>query len=118
MKTSTTDCRSFVKILKAFLVTLILGAGFFASANAQTISTDRLGYVPGDVVTITGNGFWAGEAVTMQVVNANGSPNSNDAPFNVNADGSGNFVTTWTVPADSSSFGELLLATADGQASA
>jgi len=117
MKTST-DCRSLAKIFKAFLFTLILSAGFFASANAQTLSSNQFGYAPGDVVTLTATGFQAGETVTVQVVNADGSPNSNDAPWNVTADGSGGFVTTWTVPADSSSLGQLLLATADGQSSA
>ena len=117
MKTST-DCRSFAKIFKAFLFTLLLSAGFLASANAQTLTTDQFGYAPGATAYLTGTGFQSGEAVTLQVVNADGSPNSNDAPWNVTADASGNFSASWVVPADSSSLGQLLLATADGQASA
>src|SRR5688572_23853180 len=110
MKTST-DCRSFAKTFKAFLFTLILSAGFFASANAQTLSSNQFGYAPGDTAILTGTGFQANETVTVQVVNADGSPNSNDAPYNVVADATGTFVTLWIVPADSSALGELLLAT-------
>jgi hypothetical protein len=118
MKT-TTHCNCFAKTFKAFLFTFLLSAGFFASAvNAQTLSTNQFGYIPGDTVTLTGNGFQPGESVTMQVVNADGSPNSNDAPWNITADANGDFLTTWIVPGDSSALGELLLATADGQASA
>src|SRR5262249_34570811 len=117
MKTSTADCRSFVKIFKAFLLTIILSAGLFASANAQTLTSDHLDYAPGDPATLTGTGFQPGETVTVRVVNADGSPNSNDAPFTVTADANGNFVTVWIVPADSSALGQMLLATADGQSS-
>src|ERR1051325_7809848 len=117
MKTSTADCSGFVKFCKAFLFTLLLSAGMLASANAQTLTSDHLDYAPGDVATLTGSGFQAGETVTVQVVNADGSPNSNDAPFTITADANGGFVTLWLVPADSSALGELLLATADGQSS-
>src|SRR5947208_855471 len=100
MKTIT-DCRSFANICKAFFLTLILSAGLFASsASAQTLTSDHLDYAPGDVATLTGTGFQPGETVTVQVVNADGSPNSNDAPFNVTADANGSFVTAWVVPAD------------------
>src|SRR5688572_1321046 len=117
MKTIT-DCKSFAKISKALFFILFLSAAFFASsANAQTLTSDHLDYSPGDTAVLTGTGFWPGETVTVQVVNADGSPNSNDAPFNVIADANGNFVTLWLVPADSSAWEELLLATADGQSS-
>src|SRR5215475_11401399 len=117
MKTIT-DCRRLVKFSKALFFILFLSAGLFASsANAQTLTSDHMDYGPGDVVTLTGTGFQPGETVTVQVVNADGSPNSNDAPFSVTADGSGNFVTTWIVPADSSAWAQVLLATADGQSS-
>src|SRR5690349_21584552 len=113
MKTIT-DCRGFV--CKALFVILFLSAGFI-SASAQTLTSDHLDYAPGDTATLTGSGFQPGEIVTVQVVNADGSPNSNDAPFNVTADANGNFVTLWAVPADSSAWLEMLLATADGQTS-
>src|SRR5689334_22975133 len=118
MKTTLTDCSGFGKIFKAFLLTLLLSAGMLASANAQTLTTDQFGYTPGQTVYLSGTGFQAGETVTLQVVNADGSPNSNDAPWGVAADGSGNFSATWVVPADSSALNQLLLATADGQSSA
>src|SRR6188474_3346769 len=118
MKTSTTDCSRFVKICKAFLFTLLLSAGMLASANAQTLTSNQFGYAPGETVYLSGTGFQASEAVTLQVVNADGSPNSNDAPWAVTADAGGNFSATWVVPADSTSLNQLLLATADGQSSA
>src|ERR1041384_6084304 len=99
MKTIT-DCRSFAS--KALFFILILSAGLITAASAQTLTSDHLEYAPGDVATLTGTGFLPLEIVTVQVVNSDGSPNSNDAPFNVIADINGNFVTTWVVPADSS----------------
>src|SRR5216117_2271329 len=117
MKTIT-DCSGFVKICKAFLFTLLLSAGMLASANAQTLTSNQFGYAPGETAYLSGTGFQASEVVTLQVVNANGSPNSNDAPWAVTADASGNFSATWVVPADSSALNQLLLATADGQSSA
>src|SRR5437868_4685651 len=118
MKTSIAGCSCFAEICKAFLFMLLLSTGIFVSANAQTLTTDQFGYIPGQTAYLTGTGFQAGETVTLQVVNANGSPNSNDAPWNVTTDANGNFSASWVVPTDSSSLDELLLATADGQSSA
>ncbi|MBK5285756.1 MAG: hypothetical protein JJE25_10175, partial [Bacteroidia bacterium] len=118
MKTNS-NCRSFGKISKAIFFILFLGAGLFASvANAQTLTTDRPDYQPGDTAIITGSGFWANEGVTMQIVHVDGSPPDTGAahlPWNIVADASGNFVTTWIVDPDA--FGELLRANADGQSS-
>src|SRR5437868_13784132 len=102
MKTIT-HCRGF--LCKALFSILFLSAGLIATASAQTLTSDHLDYAPGDTAILTGTGFQPGETVTVQVVNADGSPNSNDAPFNVTANATGGFVTAWVVPADSSALG-------------
>src|SRR5436190_21057811 len=72
--------------------------------SGLTLVTDSMDYHPGSTVTINGAGFLSGETVTLQVSHANGLfDNDNSAshqPWNVSADNSGNFVSTWLVPVD------------------
>ena len=120
MKTIT-DCTRFGKISKAILFILFFGAGIFASsAFAATVTTDHLDYSPGDIVTITGTGFQPGESVSVRVTHnplTLDDSSSVHQPWIVVADGSGNFVTTWTVPTDADELGATLLASAYGLSS-
>ena len=57
-----------------------------------TVQTDQSDYPPGTTVTITGNGFQAGEMVTIELVE---SPLvDTHGPYTVQADANGNFVDT------------------------
>jgi hypothetical protein len=73
-------------------------SGVNASATA-TVSTDRYDYAPGATAVISGSGFAPGETVALQVVHADGRPNTDAShtPWTVTADAAGNFQTTWTV---------------------
>ncbi|MBK5285432.1 MAG: hypothetical protein JJE25_08500, partial [Bacteroidia bacterium] len=88
---------------------------FSSAVNAQTLTSDHLDYSPGDTAILSGCGFQPGETVIMQVVRADGSPSTGDAPWSIAADANGCFSTGWIVPADA--YQQLLLATADGQSS-
>jgi hypothetical protein len=113
---------SFVsKFTLALSCFLLLTATNYIKAQA-TLITDKQDYAPGSTVTITGSGFYAGETVKLQVLhyNENGDNDNSGAhqPWLINADNTGNFVTTWLVPADEDEMNSVLLATADGQSSA
>src|SRR5689334_3219178 len=86
-------------IPKSFLLSIFSLIFLIAfSANAQTIVTDLGDYPPGSTVTITGTGWTPGETVTVRVTH---NPISIEdslsvhQPWDVTADGSGNFVTEW-----------------------
>ena len=68
--------------------------------NAQTVSTDKADYAPGETVYINGTGFWPGEEVELFIEHI--EPNLPD-PWHthdvwaVSADKSGNFYSSWYV---------------------
>src|SRR5690242_13207184 len=99
-----------------FVITMLSMSSFAIGAS---LTTDASDYAPGSAVTLTGSGFSAGELVTMQVVHADGLGDNDNSiahqPWNVEADGDGNLVAIWNVPADEDESGATLLATADGQ---
>src|SRR2546426_995697 len=83
----------------------ILGGFIFAvavltlatPAFAQTVTTDRSDYHPGNIVSIIGNGWVRGEIVTL-VIRENPATNP-DVSLSVTADAGGNFETEdFTVP--------------------
>jgi hypothetical protein len=69
-----------------------------ASPAAQ-VWTSRPDYAPGEIVSIHGSGFAAGESVHLQVVHADGVPNTDAShtPWTVAADASGAISGSWTV---------------------
>jgi hypothetical protein len=103
--------------LKIGLISLIL---FFIGniVSAQTLITDRLDYPPGDTAILTGAGFQPGENIVVQVLHYDGTSDggADHQPWEVTADSSGNFITTWHVCEDDC-VGSTLRATADGQLS-
>src|SRR5437016_1933928 len=89
---------------------------------APTVTTDQADYPPGSTVYITGTGFAPGETVTCQVLHVDATVTDNDTstahqPWDVVADDSGNFSTTWYVPLDEDELGATLQLTATGQTS-
>ncbi len=98
-------------------ILLFIGGALSSHAMAAQIYTDQLDYPPGDQVIITGVGFMADEPVTVQVTQLDGfTPVTPDYdPWEVYANGFGNFETSWIVPEDA--VGETLLVTATGQTS-
>ena len=82
------------------------------------VTTDKPDYSPGQTAIITGSGFWPNEIVTLQVVHIDGGEegSAGHEPWNVAADGDGNFTTSWFVNPDDS-LGATFLLTAVGNAS-
>jgi hypothetical protein len=91
-----------------------------------SVTTDKQDYSPGDVVQITGSGFYAGESVTLQITYVATSLKaprtafaafdaSGHDPWTVTADQNGNISSSWLVEIDS--LGQTLLLTAIGQSS-
>src|SRR5258706_1892879 len=123
MYTLSSPRRRAVRLLLQILLLLVC-LGMVVLARAQgtaTLSSDQTDYAPGSTATLTGSGFQAGETVTLQVLHdpTGGDDATSPAhqPWTVAADSSGNFVTTWQVPADQDEVGATLKATADGQTS-
>ncbi len=89
-----------------------------SSQATPLIEMDKADYPPGATASISGSGFQASEAVTLQVLHADGTlATGNDhLPWSVNADADGNIVTTWHVCEDDC-IGSLLELTATGAAS-
>jgi len=105
------------------VISSVVAVLFFSSPGfSQTeITTDSADYQPGSTATITGTGFQPGESVRVQVVHWDYVPGdpitgADHEPWWVTADGTGEFVTTWHVCEDDC-VGQLLIATADGEAS-
>ncbi len=69
---------------------------------AQTVTTDKGDYAPGETVIITGTDWQPGEEVELHVHHAEGDPEGTDPeyhqPWLVTADSEGAFTTTWYVP--------------------
>src|SRR5438874_6171470 len=69
---------------------------------AAWVATDKSDYAPGETVLIRGGEFGALEDVRLQVLHAEGRPNTGDPyqPWQVTADPTGGFSSTWVVPDD------------------
>jgi len=102
---------------KTGLISLIL---FFLGkiVLAQTLTSDRMDYPPGDTAIFTGQGFQSGENIAMRVLHYDGTPDGGEDHeiWQIVADSNGNFVTTWHVCEDDCA-GSTLMATADGVSS-
>ncbi len=83
------------------------------------VGTDQADYPPGATAYISGKDFQAGETVWLQVLHADGTPNSGDEhePWAVLAGSDGAFQSTWHVCEDDC-LGATLLLTATGESSA
>ncbi|MCI0330101.1 MAG: HYR domain-containing protein [candidate division Zixibacteria bacterium] len=79
--------------------------------------TDKSDYAPGDTAWIIGNGFGAGEWVTVQVTHIGGDSCGfcGNEPWTVLSSASGSFVTSYLVT--EGDIGESLLVAATGQTS-
>src|SRR3954469_8132376 len=110
------------KATRAFHLVTSLIALFFGAfactqpASAATLTTDREDYPPFSYVNITGTGFGSGETVRNHVVQLSPTPAEYDT-WDVIADESGNFATSWFVFSDEL-IGATLEVTATGQSSA
>src|SRR5881296_2943268 len=105
--------------MKKLILLFFVAVVFVCSGTivAQTLTSDQPDYAPGSTATLSGSGFSAGESVTMQVLRVD-DPSDNGSehnPWQVTADASGNFQTTWHVTPDEA--GGSLKATADGGSS-
>jgi hypothetical protein len=100
---------------------LLLMNLFVQAQTSAAITTEYPDYPPGATVTITGSGFGSGEMVTVQVLHegemGDNATSGAHAPWDVQADGDGNFITTWIVPLDEDELGATMKVTADGQTS-
>jgi hypothetical protein len=102
--------RTMVFLLAA-MAFAVAGTTAFAQAS---VTTDQSDYPPGSTVQISGSGFQPGETVQLQVVNLT-NPSDTGAehdPWQVTADASRNFQTTWFVTSDEA--GATLQLTATG----
>ncbi|HYV26383.1 MAG TPA: hypothetical protein VFA77_02550, partial [Candidatus Eisenbacteria bacterium] len=79
------------------------------------IWTDKTDYSPGTLAVLTGKGFQAGETINLQVVHADGTPDTgvDHEIWTTVADANGTFQTQWHVCEDDC-VGSILLATANG----
>ncbi len=96
-----------------FLSTLAAGR-----AAAQGLYTDQADYPPGEMALLVGVGYTAGEVVTLQVLHADGTPDTgaDHLPWTVTANAKGYVLASWHVCEDDC-VGALLRATADGATS-
>jgi hypothetical protein len=110
--------RSLLLILVALAFCPALATGTHAaSVNALVVQTDTTDYAPGDSVVITGDGFWPGETIQVQVTHQTGLiSGEGHLPWMVVADASGKFETFWIVPGDDN-VNQVLVVTATGLSS-
>src|ERR1043166_483534 len=102
----------------ACVITVFCAVAAFSQA---TLISDKSDYPPGDTVLLSGAGFTPAEAITLEVMHSDGTFDNDSSeahqPWQVTADDSGSFQTTWFVPTDQDELGASLKATADGQVS-
>ena len=69
------------------------------SPSAAVLTADQTTYFPGTVATLSGLGFQANEAISLQVFHLDGSPAQgvDHWPWRVAADEGGGFTTSWNV---------------------
>ncbi|UCC44205.1 MAG: T9SS type A sorting domain-containing protein [Candidatus Zixiibacteriota bacterium] len=101
-------------LLMVLLAVFVTGVGA-TSGQAASIATDRDDYPPGDSVIIYGYDFMPGETVHMTVMYHDSIPPTGPGqnPWDVVADGSGDFETFWIVP-DSGYLNDTMLIEATG----
>ena len=89
--------------------------GTAPQATGPVIWTDKTDYSPGTLAVFSGSGFQAGETISLQVVHADGRPDTGDdhGQWTTVADATGAFQTQWHVCEDDC-LGSTLLATANG----
>jgi hypothetical protein len=80
------------------------------------VTTDKTDYPPGEVVTITGGGFLAGETINLVITRSPQTAEERQMTFTSVADASGNFVNTDFVTLEED-FGASFLLTATGATS-
>lgn len=98
-----------------FLVTLLTTLKAFS--QTATITTDQADYPPGSTVIITGEGWFPGETVRLQVPHFLGLGDNTrpvHQPFTTVADSNGIVQSSWYIPEDEDELGATLLLTADG----
>jgi hypothetical protein len=82
------------------------GGGLWTSEmyGFATVATERQDYLPGDTAEITGTGFAPFDTVTLQVTHVTGGSccGSGHLPWDVTADGTGGFSSSWYVNPDDS----------------
>ena len=109
------------KIRHIYLIMLLLFCTSVLKAQTPpSITTDQLDYMPGTTVTLSGEGFLAGELITIIVNHTSGGDDLTSpahAPFSVYAASDGSFIAQWYVPADEDEDGASLVATATGMTS-
>ena len=79
------------------------GQGWDPTPTAgATLWMDKSDYQPGELAAISGTGFQPLEAVTLQVLHDDGTPDEGQAhqPWTVEADAEGKVATTWIVCTD------------------
>jgi len=118
--------KTFLRKSGIFAIVFVMANLFFSSAafgqeilsTVPIITSDKGDYAPGELATFTGNGFTANEKVSIQVLHHDETPNYGEGhdTWEVTADGTGAFTTTWIVCADDC-FGSTLRAYAKGQTS-
>jgi hypothetical protein len=95
----------FVLSLLAAMLAILFsfsGQAQLANVGPVTVISDKDDYAPRSNAVFTGTGFLPGEDVILKVKNLSRPCNTVTAdssylPWTVKADGSGNFVTNWTV---------------------
>src|SRR5262245_28106502 len=100
------------------ILSLGLSAFFAAPAVAQSLQSDQPDYAPGSTAVLLGSGFAPNENVTLQVLHADGTPDTGQdhQPWIVAANEDGFVVTSWHVCEDDC-VGAILRATAVGASS-
>ena len=70
--------------------------------NSPSVQTDQAAYAAGDEISISGQGFAAGESVTLAVTHEDGTaePGMGHEAWAITADEGGRVSATWTINAD------------------
>jgi flagellar hook capping protein FlgD len=82
------------------------GSGEITTEDSPGVTTqltaDQLSYLPGTTATLLGAGFFPNEAVSVQVLHADGSPAEGveHLPWRIAADQDGSFITSWRICSD------------------
>jgi hypothetical protein len=94
----------FVRTSALTTVLMVASAAFMLAigqaAAFASVGTDQTKYHPGDTVSIAGDQMQAGEAVSITITDGNSSQVFSDT---VNADSSGAFQDSYTIPMDATS---------------
>jgi hypothetical protein len=92
--------RGILSRLCACLALVCVGVLALAQSG-PTVTTDKGDYAPGELVAITGTGWYPNQTVTLQVVHSDGTATGeNHDPFTTTSDADGNISATWNVETD------------------